>query len=237
MFSSAGGAPDEDTRGSSPGGGVVGGRGGLRPVGARLVGGDAQAPARDLHARFQRAGRPLRDAGQAADPQRLLRVLRQPRATSPSSSACWRPSRPSAASAELAADGSADALTSSSVTAATTTTSTAGTSGHRACARRSPAAAPSTAPAWANSAGSSSRPSHLLHSFRRLRTRWKVREDIHHAFLSIGRRRLTSLCWFVSEGSCRDDMIINWTHHVWPAYSRDPAGIQRGKTGGDLPDE
>jgi len=32
----------------------------------------------------------------------------------------------------------------------------------------------------------------LLHSFRRLRIRWEVRDDIHEAFLSIG---CAIICW------------------------------------------
>ncbi|MFC7263329.1 hypothetical protein [Streptomyces lutosisoli] len=40
----------------------------------------------------------------------------------------------------------------------------------------------------------------LLHWFRRLRIRWEIRDDIHHAFVTLGcavicRRRLrTALC-------------------------------------------
>ncbi|GAA1728928.1 hypothetical protein GCM10009680_82600 [Streptomyces yatensis] len=41
----------------------------------------------------------------------------------------------------------------------------------------------------------------LLHWFRRLRTRWEIRDDIHHALVTLGcavicRQRLrTALCW------------------------------------------
>jgi hypothetical protein len=40
----------------------------------------------------------------------------------------------------------------------------------------------------------------LLHSFRRLRIRWEIRDDIHHAFVTLGcavicwRRLRTALC-------------------------------------------
>ncbi|MYT28954.1 hypothetical protein [Streptomyces sp. MspMP-M5] len=32
----------------------------------------------------------------------------------------------------------------------------------------------------------------LLHWFRRLRTRWEIRDDIHHAFVTLGR---AVICW------------------------------------------
>jgi hypothetical protein len=41
----------------------------------------------------------------------------------------------------------------------------------------------------------------LLHWFRRLRIRWEIRDDIHHAFVTLGcavicwRRLRTALCW------------------------------------------
>ncbi|MFJ2349639.1 hypothetical protein ACIO1D_43490, partial [Streptomyces antimycoticus] len=41
---------------------------------------------------------------------------------------------------------------------------------------------------------------HALHWFRRLRIRWEIREDIHHAFVTLGcavicwRRLRTALC-------------------------------------------
>ncbi|MFJ9713780.1 hypothetical protein [Streptomyces sp. NPDC101234] len=40
-----------------------------------------------------------------------------------------------------------------------------------------------------------------LHWFRRLRTRWEIRDDIHRAFVTLGcavicwRRLRTALCW------------------------------------------
>ncbi|CAM5734770.1 hypothetical protein SALBM311S_01147 [Streptomyces alboniger] len=32
----------------------------------------------------------------------------------------------------------------------------------------------------------------LLHWFRRLRIRWEIRDDIHHAFVTLG---CTVICW------------------------------------------
>ena len=54
------------------------------------------------------------------------------------------------------------------------------------------------APAWACTAGSSSRLSRCCNWFRRLRIRWEIRDDIHEAFLSLACgiicwRRLTNL--------------------------------------------
>ena len=61
-----------------------------------------------------------------------------------------------------------------------------------ASARSSPAAAPSTAAAWARTAGSWKAAFALLHWFRRLHIRWEIRDDIHEAFLSLA---CGIICW------------------------------------------
>jgi hypothetical protein len=76
-------------------------------------------------------------------------------------------------------------------TAATTSTSTAASYGPKASPRSSPAAAPTTAPAWAP-AGGFEQTIALLHWFRRLRTRWEIRDDIHEAFLTLA---CAIICW------------------------------------------
>ncbi|MEU6256916.1 hypothetical protein [Streptomyces sp. NPDC047043] len=65
--------------------------------------------------------------------------------------------------------------------------------------RTSPGAAPGTAPAWAYRWVADGAIA-LLRWFRRLRTHWEIRDDIHHAFVTLGcavicwRRLRTALC-------------------------------------------
>lgn len=70
-------------------------------------------------------------------------------------------------------------------TAATTTTNTAVYSGPEASPRSWPAAAPATAPGWGKLRWPVERGFAWLHAFKRLRTRYERRADIHQALLSL----------------------------------------------------
>jgi hypothetical protein len=59
-----------------------------------------------------------------------------------------------------------------------------------------------TAPAWVPSAGSSNAPcSAWYHGFRRLRTRWERRDNMHEAFLGLA---TCLICYRHIEQLCQD---------------------------------